>query len=157
MSKYIVKTFFLTVLLSVTTWSFGQNDTEIGYSSQASDDPPSITVTIVERGQNCPFSGAITSHWKWGKATFPYNSFWKEGTSASYSQPPTTVQLDAIPDPNPDGWYNAHQVTVTVIPTEHLEGKVSATVGYPFDPIEITPGPCNGNNQHYSETPNNPD
>jgi hypothetical protein len=135
--KALFKTAAIAVTMAISLGVYADN----GGSSAPGQ--PSILVTITEKGANCPAYGEVRSEWGWKSLSPQYQDYWKEGTSAFYSNPPTTVQVTAIPTQNaPGNYFEATMVKVWVIPHLHPEATGLGSANKPFNPITVNPGPC---------------
>jgi hypothetical protein len=115
----------------------GSGDPEVDYSTPSA--AYKLSVTIVDKGHNCPPSGEILSSWLWLKngSTYPQ---WKSGTKAYYDYVPMTVQVEGI-YPDVPGVFLIQQASVTINP--NAQGGVNTIyVNKPFNPVEISAGSC---------------
>ena len=129
MKKIVITAMLLMAMMMISLCVLAEN-------APGSTPPPStITVTVLSQGTNCPHNGVVESNWKWVKLGDPTDIWWKQGTSATYTNPPKTVVLQSIDI----GvlWYFTKQVKVTVKPTGH--GGTTVTVDEPFNSVGITP------------------
>ena len=143
MFTILKKALFAIAIMAMATVSFANDDNDNGNdpNNQSPTLIESITVTINEKGANCPDHGTVKHAWYWESDY--YQEAIKSGTPASYSHPPCTVVLEAI-YPGPPWYLIPTKVKVTVEPTGHPEAATSLMVSNPFPPIGITPGTCGG-------------
>jgi hypothetical protein len=151
----ITKIFIVALFAMSANFALGQENTSGSNTGENSSTQPAapaatINVTITAKGADCPASGTVESYWKWMQEGTPYPQ-WQHGTSANYTNPPVTVTLESISVLPPS--YTPQLVRVTVKPDGHPEGNAVVDVNKPFNPVGITPGPCDGGVYH-SDLPN---
>jgi len=142
---------FAIAIMAMATVSFANDDNDNGNTEPGQGTPalPTITVTVLEKGANCPDHGTVKHAWYWPHSLYPTQEAIKSGTPASYSNPPCTVVLQSV-YPGPPWDNKPTKVNVTVEPTGHPEAANSLMVNYPFPMIGISPGSCNGGGQPYN-------
>ena len=138
--KPIFRTTAIAVLMALmsATAVFAQNTT--GTNTGTTTIIYSITVTITEKGANCPDHGTVKSQWRWFNGAYTYD--WFDGTTANYSNVPWTGQVKSIA-PYSGAWHYTTEASVNLWPTGHPEAHNAAIVYPPYNPITLNPGTCN--------------
>ena len=130
------KSIMLVAIMAMSFGVYAENNPAPPTSALAS-----ITVTITDKGANCPTTGEFKSVWSWRHPIYPNPIGQLDGTSENYPQVPWTVKLDAI-HPGPPWELIPVNVKVTVEPWGHPEARNSAIVFPPFSPITLNPLDC---------------
>ena len=144
MFTILKRALFAIAIMAMATVSFANDDNDNGNNNNGQGTPAwqTITVTVLEKGANCPDHGIVEAKWYWHYPVYPY----PEGittSSADYMNPPCTVVLEANYPGLP--WdFDPLRVKVSVQPTGHPEATNSLFVFPPFNPVGISPGPCDG-------------
>jgi len=133
---------FAIAIMAMATVSFANDDNYNGNTpnNQSPTLLESITVTINEKGANCPDHGTVKSNWKWSTG---YSYHWYEGTTAYYSGVPWIGEVKSI---HPGGSYQTtSEASVNAWPDGHPEAHNAAIVYPPYNPITLNMYSCGGN------------
>jgi len=157
MYKFFAKSIVLMAIMTVSlSTSFGQNNNPATGDPEVNAIAPhyaSITVTIDNKGANCPDHGRVDSEWRWSKGTSGHLTL--PGSTAYYSGVPWVGEVHSI---HPGYPYNKiEEAGVNAWPDGHPEAHNGAIVYPPFNPITLNPGPCSCYDCEEREgDPNNP-
>jgi len=142
MFTILKKAVFAIAIMAMATVSFANDDNNNGNTpgNQSPTVLESITVTINEKGANCPDHGTVESNWRWynGGATY----LWKKGTSADYCCVPWTGEVKSIHPGYP--YQITSEASVNAYPTGHPEAHNAAIVYPPYNPIILNMYSCGG-------------
>jgi hypothetical protein len=149
MKTLISKTLLLTVFLALSGWCLGQDTNGTGSNPMPEASVPApqtaeISVTITEKGANCPPHGKIQNVWRWYKSGPPFDYYTVTGADVPYSVENGATTVKVVGKFFKPGYEDPREVALNIVPANHPEGHNGIIVPKPFNPVTLNPSPCNG-------------